>query len=818
MGNTPSNLSYKEEEDIWWRNGVIEKGIPEQVASNPKDSFHNFAEEFDRKRDKRKQILEQKRKEIQGIREELDILRKENEKLRNQQSNQQNTQENEELAFLRRQNQSLREEILEIRQREESVEDIREKNTQLRISVSEMQSELQKMNSSLLDFEEQREDYKRHVVALKDVIKVSKELLQIRETELKDLKEKLKSIEIAFNEREASLMSNDLKKEYEKQLQNIRNLRELYEERSRTHKRETSLLKSNLEDKEKELEKSEQKMSELEQRIQDLEKDNSDKYDTIKSLESNLGLVKAETRQYQAELAVINQLFSHILLAFHNSPELDFDKLLKRLEENHDLLKDIVNNEVSSEVSSALPKVLLDLVNQISGENEPSENENCDKKKALTETETPSTSYNLNSPAEIAENLPKVWRVLIELLSHQSAKVSDQTTNDEEDENRCYKTVTTPKGPSSVLSVSKTFFRLKELIVEKKTLEKDMNNLKQLNSHLESRLQEQEKRFEFVSTELSKTWNFVGKLQKEHKLLHTQEQILRYELAQKRKLLKELKEELEYSREKWQQAREKNSKTEKEWLILRKEFAARRRTIVEDGNNSVESGFSDEREGSSDEEPGYETDISECNGKVDETCEDELSEEIEHDNKVEENKEDKSLPTPNNNVQEVPILEDISTVDPEETESRNEGSFEVPQDLDDQTENAFEKPEESDLSSITNLEKGLSTKKEADATLASSKDKHSVANEDIPINSGATSTKSFEERLAARDERLKRLEGQCKALVSQVTNTSNRSNAICTKLEDLHEIYGECSRDSHSRNPTEELGTKGSDEEKEEES
>lgn len=55
-------------------------------------------------------------------------------------------------------------------------------------------------------------------------------------------------------------MSNDLRKEYEKQLQNIRALRELYEERSRTHKREAAIIKSNLEDKEKELEKSAQQM------------------------------------------------------------------------------------------------------------------------------------------------------------------------------------------------------------------------------------------------------------------------------------------------------------------------------------------------------------------------------------------------------------------------------------------------------------------------------------------------------------------------------------------------------------------------------
>jgi hypothetical protein len=65
-------------------------------------------------------------------------------------------------------------------------------------------------------------------------------------------------------------------------------------------------------------------------------------------------------------------------------------------------------------------------------------------------------SHQLNSASEIVENLPKVWKVLIELLSHQSAPVST-----EDPKNPCYKVVETPKGPHLVLSVSQTFIRLK---------------------------------------------------------------------------------------------------------------------------------------------------------------------------------------------------------------------------------------------------------------------------------------------------------------------------------------------------------------------
>jgi len=51
--------------------------------------------------------------------------------------------------------------------------------------------------------------------------------------------------------------------------------------------------------------------------------------------------------------------------------------------------------------------------------------------------------------------------------------------------------VDTPAGPRLVISVSKTYIRLKELILEKKHLEKEMNRMKQLNAHLESKLGEQ---------------------------------------------------------------------------------------------------------------------------------------------------------------------------------------------------------------------------------------------------------------------------------------------------------------------------------------
>lgn len=77
----------------------------------------------------------------------------------------------------------------------------------------------------------------------------------------------------------------------------------------------------------------------------------------------------------------------------------------------------------------------------------------------------------------------------------------------------CLQSVQTSRGPKTVVSVSKTYIKLKDLILEKKALKKETNRLKTLNVHLERRLETQEKRLSAVSLELTKTWHLVGKMQ-----------------------------------------------------------------------------------------------------------------------------------------------------------------------------------------------------------------------------------------------------------------------------------------------------------------
>ena len=48
-----------------------------------------------------------------------------------------------------------------------------------------------------------------------------------------------------------------------------------------------------------------------------------------------------------------------------------------------------------------------------------------------------------------------------------------------------------------------------------------------------------------------------------------------------------------------------------------------------------------------------------------------------------------------------------------------------------------------------------------------------------------------EEAFAAREDRLKRLEEQAKWLMNKMNATNRRGSALSTRLEELHEVYGE---------------------------
>lgn len=256
-------------------------------------------------------------------------------------------------------------------------------------------------------------------------------------------------------------------------------------------------------------------------------------------------------------------------------------------------------------------------------------------------------------------------------------------------------------------------------------------------------------------------------MQKQHQQLHTQEKILRYELAQKRKLLTELKEELEYCREKWMQAREKNSSTEAQWKLLRTEFASRKPPI----DTSVESGYSDDKS-SSDEESSLETDFKKEQDSVKAVIET-------------TNCDSNLVLTPATTLQESSSSDD-SILDVVQNEIANI------------VNNVEEPPSTNEVNhSSSNLEKTdlVQNNERQDIVQNSETNPPSTSNPEQPkIN--------IEEMLARREERLKRMEEQGKELVTKVTNTTRRSTEMHTKLDNLHELYSENSQTQ--QNPPEE--------------
>ncbi|EAT35266.1 AAEL012556-PA [Aedes aegypti] len=460
----------------------------------------------------------------------------------------------------------------------------------LQAELADSQFQLQIANAEVLSLQTDITQLKNQIKGLKDVIKAGKEIIHIREDQVEQLKAKLRQIEDSLHEREVQIMSTDLRREYERQMANIRNLRELYEERERVSRMERDNLLRQLELRKNDLEAEQEKNKNLESHVASLQTDLETMKNELVQTQEKLSQSTLESEQLHAEMTVVNQFISKFLLGMNRKQttnSVKLDKLTEVLAENRGLLIDMTKEESETiDLGAFLPRALYDLVAEVDEESAATDESECSEEDgAFNEVQTA-------SPEQIADKLPKVWRVLIELVNHQE-RVQQVPFVENGESEECLKTEPTKNGSKTVVSVSKTYLKLKDLILEKKALKKETNRLKTLNTHLERRLETQEKRLSAVSLELTKTWHLVGKMQRQHRQLHTQEQILRYHLQQKRRLLSELKEELEYCRLKWSAARQKNIESEDQWKTLKADFAARKKQ--DSSNNSGESGYSDEQ-------------------------------------------------------------------------------------------------------------------------------------------------------------------------------------------------------------------------------
>lgn len=188
--------------------------------------MEDFREEMNKKRELRQQCIKKLREELIDLREKLSTEIETNEQLRV---------------------------TLEQHGVNKSMQELVDENKQLKIELAECQMYLQTSNSENINNTLENSALKDQVRSLKEVIKATKEMLKIRECQVDQMKSKLTEIEATFAEKEMKIMSTALQQEYQRQLENIRNMRELYEERANLLTQEKNTLQLQLEEKDQDL-------------------------------------------------------------------------------------------------------------------------------------------------------------------------------------------------------------------------------------------------------------------------------------------------------------------------------------------------------------------------------------------------------------------------------------------------------------------------------------------------------------------------------------------------------------------------------------
>lgn len=198
----------------------------EERKERQKKEMDEFREEMNKKREVRQQCIKRLREELTDLRGKLSSEMESNEQLRD---------------------------ALESKCGAKSFEDLVDENKKLKADLAECQLFLQTSNSENINSTFENQALRDQVRSLKEVISAVKEMLAIREAQVDQMKSKLTEIESSFAERETKIMSTKLQQEYQRQLENIRNMRELYEERANILTQEKNALKRKLDEKDLDL-------------------------------------------------------------------------------------------------------------------------------------------------------------------------------------------------------------------------------------------------------------------------------------------------------------------------------------------------------------------------------------------------------------------------------------------------------------------------------------------------------------------------------------------------------------------------------------
>lgn len=155
----------------------------------------------------------------------------------------------------------------------------------------------------------------------------------------------------------------------------------------------------------------------LESHVTSLQADLEAMKNELIQTQDKLSQSTVESRQLQSEMTVVNQFISKFLLGMNRKQTagcVQLDKLTEMLQENRGLLIEMTKEESETiDLGAFLPRALYDLVAEVD-----EETTNADESETSTEDGALTQMQNA-SPEQIADKLPKVWRVLIELVNHQ---------------------------------------------------------------------------------------------------------------------------------------------------------------------------------------------------------------------------------------------------------------------------------------------------------------------------------------------------------------------------------------------------------------
>lgn len=198
----------------------------EERKERQRKEMEEFREEMNKKRELRQQCIKKLREELIELREKLSSEMDANAELRDK---------------------------LELSGATKSFDELVDENKRLKAELAECQLFLQTSNSENINTTLENRALRDQARSLKEAVGAVKEMLKIRECQVDQMKSKLTEIEASFADKETKIMSSALQQEYQRQLENIRRMRQLYEERANILAQEKDALKQKLDDKEHDL-------------------------------------------------------------------------------------------------------------------------------------------------------------------------------------------------------------------------------------------------------------------------------------------------------------------------------------------------------------------------------------------------------------------------------------------------------------------------------------------------------------------------------------------------------------------------------------